>query len=101
AVLYIGSAVLGFGAAVFAGGGNTLGQRVTASNASGTYGLRIHAALDSVPATLRHQPLLGFGPGEQRNALYLYQPLSLAKSLGPGRYFTDVHDLPANMLVMT
>jgi tetratricopeptide (TPR) repeat protein len=100
-LLYLGSIALGFGAALLGGGGNSLAQRVAASSASTTYGLRVHGALDAVLATLRHQPLLGFGPGEQRNALYLYQPLSLAKSLGPGRSFTDVHDLPANILVMT
>lgn len=98
---YLVSIGVGFGATILAGGGASLGQRVKTSTATTTFGLRVHGALDAVLATLRHQPLLGFGPGEQRNALYLYEPVSLARTLGPGRYFTDVHDLPANILVMT
>jgi hypothetical protein len=97
---YIVAIGVGFGAASLAGAGASLGQRIATSTATTTFGQRIHGAVDGVLATLRHQPLLGFGPGEQRNALYLYQPVSLARATA-GRYFTDVHDLPANIIVMT
>jgi hypothetical protein len=99
-LFYIVAMGVGFSAAVFAGAGASLAQRIATSTATTTFGQRIHGAVDGVLATLRHQPLLGFGPGEQRNALFLYQPVSLARATA-GRYFTDVHDLPANIVVMT
>lgn len=100
-VAYVASAIVGFGAAFFGGAGVSLSQRVAASTVSTTFTLRIRAAVTGAVATLEHRPLFGFGPGQVRDAVTLYQSKSLATRIGPGRYFTDLHDFLANILVMT
>lgn len=100
-IAYVAAVAVGFVATFLGGAGASLSQRVATSSAGSTYKLRLHAAWSGSLATLLHRPLLGFGPGQMRNSLLLYQSRSLAHEIGPGRFFTDLHDFLANMLVMT
>lgn len=100
-IAYVAAVAAGFVATFLGGAGASLSQRVATSSAGSTYKLRLHAAWSGSLATLLHRPLLGFGPGQMRNSLLLYQSRSLAHEIGPGRFFTDLHDFLANMLVMT
>jgi len=101
AFAYLGAIAVGFGGAYLGGAGARLSTRVATSTASTTFGLRFHAWVTGVRATLEHRLFLGFGPGEVRNAITLYQSRSFARRLAPGRYFTDLHNLFVNILVMT
>lgn len=101
ALRFLGALAVGFGGASLGGAGTSLAQRVTTTHASSTFGLRIHAWETGIRATLEHRLLLGFGPGEARNALTLYEWRGFARAIPPGKYFADVHDLFVNIFVMT
>jgi hypothetical protein len=101
AVVYVGAIAVGFVTTFLAGAGASLSQRVASSTAATTYKLRLHVVYSDSLATLLHRPLLGFGPGEVRNAQELYESRSLATAIGAGRFFTDVHDIFGNIFVMT
>jgi hypothetical protein len=101
AVAYVAAVAVGFVTTFLAGAGVSLSQRVASSTAATTYSLRLHVVYNGVVATLLHRPLLGFGPGEMRNAQELYESRSLATAIGPGRFFTDLHEVFANFFVMT
>lgn len=101
AVGYLIAIAVGFGGVLVSGSGASLSQRVATSKASTTFGLRIHAWIAGVRATLEHRTILGFGPGEVRNAITLFQSPGFARSLSVGKYFTDLHNVFVNVLVMT
>jgi tetratricopeptide (TPR) repeat protein len=101
AIRFIGASLVGFAIPIVSGVGETLGHRVSSSSTAATYTLRAGAWITSVKATLLHAPLLGFGPGEARNAIFRYETASFVRQLTPNRDFTDMHDFFVNVFVMT
>lgn len=101
AIRFIIASVVGFVIPFVSGTGEDLSHRVATGSATATYTLRVGAWITSAKATLLHAPLLGFGPGEARNAIFRYQTPAFYRELIPGTDFTDMHDLFVNVLVMT
>jgi hypothetical protein len=101
AMRFIAASFVGFVIPIVSGSGETLSRRVSSSSTAATYTLRAGAWITSAKATILHAPLLGFGPGEARNAIFRYQSSSFIRELTPNRDFTDMHDLFVNVFVMT
>ena len=78
----------------------------TSSNATGRAGQV--GSLSNRPATwlsashsIIEHPVLGVGPGQFRTATSPYRPVSVARSEGPERLFTDAHNIFIEYLTTT
>lgn len=78
----------------------SLGTRISEGTSSTTFGLRFdiwRVALEVLP----HRFLIGYGPGQTLGATTPHIGADFAEKLGPGRLFTDAHDLIIEVLVTT
>lgn len=100
AAIYAGTIVLGYGLGLISGTGVTVAGRVDESTTNTTYGLRLKMWETSLRA-VAHHPLLGIGPGQTRTATAALITPAFQRLLGPGRYFTDAHNILLEVLVTT
>ncbi|MBI1843637.1 MAG: O-antigen ligase family protein [Actinobacteria bacterium] len=74
------------------GGGESVSQRVTATDGGGGVTPRVSMWWASRHAVADH-PILGSGPGTYREATSRYRTIRVARAFGADLYFTDAHNL--------
>ncbi len=100
ALVYIGAIVAGYGFGTLTGTLTVVNRATELSATRTTYGLRLAIWKVGLKAALHH-PLFGYGPGQFLHATATRLPVSLARQLGPDRYFTDAHNIAIEVLVTT
>jgi O-antigen ligase len=91
ALLTVGSLLAGSLFGKYRGGAGGVTQNLAGSSAQETYGQRFAAWRAAFHAFVHH-PLLGYGPGQTRQATTPFWPLSEEMKL-PSTYFSDAHNI--------
>ncbi len=84
----------------YLGAGKSLAGRI----AAGTSSVGFHQRIDLWKLALEgvvHRPLLGYGPGQLEAATLPHMSLAFARTLQPGKTFTDSHDILIEVAITT